>query len=171
MSHGQWSSKGSSHDGNSNSTRTIQTSLLLNWIILDFGHDAVFALAMAVEKIGYTSSELQKRNLTCSFDLTDPRTVSQHGPELSYGLSLTRFKGIAGDFSLVDRQRQSSTFRIVNINGGGARTIGFWTPQNGLVNILNSSSSFSSNVLGPVIWPGDSLSVPKGWEVPTPDRR
>ncbi|KAL6295916.1 hypothetical protein ACE6H2_004058 [Prunus campanulata] len=104
-----WSSKGSSHDGNSNSTRTIQTSLLLNWIILDFGHDAVFALAMAVEKIGYTSSELQKRNPTGSFDLTDPRTVSQHGPELSYGLSLTRFKGIAGDFSLIDRQRQSST--------------------------------------------------------------
>ncbi|KAI5354104.1 hypothetical protein L3X38_006999 [Prunus dulcis] len=102
---------------------------------------------MAVEKIGYTRSELQKRNATCSFDLIDPRTfmVSQHGPELSYALSITRFKGIAEDFSLLDRERQSSTFRIVNIN--------------------------APNVLGPVIWPGDSLSVPKGWEVPTDGKK
>ncbi|CAL8995979.1 unnamed protein product, partial [Prunus brigantina] len=30
---------------------------------------------------------------------------------------------------------------------------------------------FSSNVLGLVIWPGDSLSVPKGWEVPTDGKK
>ncbi|ONI20970.1 hypothetical protein PRUPE_2G043500 [Prunus persica] len=55
-----------------------------------------------------------------------------------------------------------------------SRGIGFWTPQNGRVKKLGSSANSSifstprrKLGLGPIIWPGDSLSVPKGWENPT----
>lgn len=55
----------------------------------------------------------------------------------------------------------------------GARGIGFWTPERGLVKDLNTSkdtkSAYSSSKsgMGPITWPGDSVSIPKGWEVPT----
>ncbi|BFG18011.1 hypothetical protein CerSpe_042850 [Prunus speciosa] len=119
-----------------------------------WAYDSAFALAMAVEEVG-----------TASFE------VSQYGRKLSHALSSMRFKGIAGDFSLVDGQLQSSTFRIVNVNGGGTRVVGFWTPENGLMNKLNSTNtSFSSTSnkgnLAPIMWPGDSLTAPKGWQIP-----
>jgi len=57
------------------------------------------------------------------------------------------------------------------VNGNGERGIAFWTPEKGLVRKLNSKNtstySTSKNNLGPIIWPGDSSSVPKGWEIPT----
>ncbi|KAM1012682.1 hypothetical protein ACFX2C_042905 [Malus domestica] len=52
-------------------------------------------------------------------DYLDTFKVSQHGLKLARVLSTTRFKGIAGDFSLVDGHLQSSTFKIVNVNGDG----------------------------------------------------
>ncbi|KAI5354095.1 hypothetical protein L3X38_006990 [Prunus dulcis] len=119
-----------------------------------WAYDSAFALAMAVEEVGTPSFE-----------------VSQYGRKLSHALSSMRFKGIAGDFSLVDGQLQSSTFQIVNVNGGGTRVVRFWTPENGLMNTLNSTNtSFSSTSnkgnLAPIMWPGDSLTAPKGWQIP-----
>ncbi|XP_062001244.1 glutamate receptor 2.1-like [Rosa rugosa] len=133
-------------------------------------YDAAFALAMAIEKVGTTSFGFQKR-LDASFSpSTDLESfeVSIYGPELSHALSITHFNGIAGEISFVNGQLQSSTFQIVNMNDDGARAIGFWTPQNGLVNKLNSENTTSlKSIFGPIIWPGDSFSIPKGWEIPT----
>jgi ionotropic glutamate receptor len=140
-----------------------------------WAYDAAHALAMAIEEVTWNTSNIgfQKSN-TSPNNLTDLESfpVSQYGPKLCKALSSTRFQGIAGDFRLIDGQLQSSTFKIVNINAGGARTIGFWTPQNGLERKLGSSAnagkiSSSNGNLGPIIWPEDSLSVPKGWEIPT----
>ncbi|KAM5585569.1 glutamate receptor 2.8 [Rosa sericea] len=138
-------------------------------------YDAAFAIAMAVEKVGNASFGSQKGNAS-SFNSTDLGSlkVSQYGSNISNALSLTSFRGLAGNFSLVDRQLQLSTFKIVNVNGNGGRgrAVGYWTPENGrLVKQLNSTNScnlsaFNCDALGPIIWPGESLSVPKGWEIP-----
>lgn len=140
-----------------------------------WAYDAAFALAMAIEQvIGTTSSFPFRESNVASNSSTDLESfpVSPYGPKLCRALSTTRFVGIAGDFSVVGGQRKSSNFRIVNVNGSGARTIGFWTLQNGLVKTLDSSPNSSKNSsskfdLGPIRWPGDPLSVPKGWEIPT----
>ncbi|XP_024191419.1 glutamate receptor 2.8 [Rosa chinensis] len=135
-----------------------------------WAYDATFALAMAIEQvIGNTSSfDFQKPNASKkSTDILDSFSISPYGPKLCKALSTTRFPGIAGDLMLIDGQLQSSNFRIINVNGRGARTIGFWTPHHGLVSKMNYSTSH----LGPVIWPGESLSVPKGWEIPTKGKR
>ncbi|KAM5554516.1 glutamate receptor 2.7 [Rosa sericea] len=123
-----------------------------------WAYDAAFALAMAIEKV---------YGLTASHNNTDYKSfhVSQYGPKLRKALSTTRFQGMAGDFRLVDGQLQSSKFQIINVNGGGSRTIGFWSPEYGLWNRVYPANSKPN--LGPVIWPGDSTSVPKGWEIPT----
>ncbi|KAL6199375.1 hypothetical protein ACLB2K_029159 [Fragaria x ananassa] len=136
-------------------------------------YDATFALAMAFEKVADVHFAFQKR-IASSFNSTDLDTfeVSQYGSKLSSALSTISFKGIAANFSLVDRQLNISTFKIINVNGDGVRTVGYWTPENGrIVKQLNarrrSKISTNSNCdLRPILWPGDSLSAPKGWDIP-----
>ena len=105
--------------------------------------------------------------------LTDLATtgVSLNGPILLQALLDTRFIGLAGEFSLQNGQVQLSTFQIINVNGNGERGVAFWTSENGLIKELNSTNtsmySTSRSNLGPIIWPGDSSSIPKGWEIPT----
>ncbi|XP_062023816.1 glutamate receptor 2.2-like isoform X2 [Rosa rugosa] len=137
-----------------------------------WAYDATFAIAMAIEQvIGATSTfAFQKPNASNkSTDILGSFPISTYGPRLCKALSSTRFPGIAGDFILIDGQLQSSNFRIINVNGRGARTIGFWTPHYGLVSKMSSTNSTCH--LGPVIWPGESLSVPKGWEIPTKGKK
>lgn len=67
------------------------------------------------------------------------------------------------------------------MNGNGEREIGYWTPQTGLVRSLNSTgiNTYSTDIntyyttpnastLGPIIWPGETNTIPKGWQIPTP---
>ncbi|KAM2373735.1 hypothetical protein ACFXTH_042739 [Malus domestica] len=119
--------------------------------------------SLAIEEVGMnTSFGFQMMN--DSFNSTDLDTfkVSQHGLKLARVLSTTRFKGIAGDFSLVDGHLQSSTFKIVNVNGDGVRRIAFWTPETGMVDTLNSGNMNSTSMnynLRPVICVGEKLRV------------
>ncbi|KAJ1380977.1 Solute-binding protein family 3/N-terminal domain of MltF [Sesbania bispinosa] len=132
-----------------------------------WAYDATIALAMAVEKVGGTNFK-GSRNMSGLGSLG----VSQSGEKLSEILSSTRFIGLSGEISLIDGQLQASTFEIINVNGNGERRVGFWTSQNGLVrdlNVANTNTTYSvsKNNLGPIIWPGDTYSIPKGWEDPT----
>lgn len=131
-----------------------------------WAYDATFALAMAIEKAGSANLRFNKTN-TSSSGVTDLETlgISQNGPRLIRELSNTNFRGLSGDFHFVHGQLNSSTFQIVNLNGNGKRGVGFWTPENGLVRDLNLTNT--SRKLGPIIWPGEPNSVPRGWEIPT----
>ncbi|PRQ27374.1 putative periplasmic binding protein-like I [Rosa chinensis] len=138
-----------------------------------WAYDAVFAVAMAIEQaIGTPTGFPFQGSIVTSNHSTDGFPVSPYGPELCRALATARFQGIAGNFSVVGRQRESSNFRVVNVNGGEATTIGFWTLKEGLVKTLNSSAnsskpSSSKFKFGPIRWPGNCPSVPKGWEFPT----
>ncbi|KAL6213750.1 hypothetical protein ACLB2K_013194 [Fragaria x ananassa] len=121
-----------------------------------WAYDAAFALAMAIEEVGITTTfDLFQKNSSSSsfFNLTDfgSAEISKYGPDLCRALSITRFEGIAGNFSIVDGKLQSSTFRIESKT------------------ILSTDSK--SNLKSSVIWPGESLSTPKGWEIPTNGKR
>ncbi|KAL2548163.1 Glutamate receptor 2.2 [Forsythia ovata] len=101
--------------------------------------------------------------------------ISKYGPELLQALSNITLKGLAGNFQLLDGQLQSSPYEIVNLVGHGARAVGFWTKETGIVKELNSSNtktySTSKNKFGSVIWPGDKTSPPKGWVIPTNEKK
>ncbi|XP_015884528.3 glutamate receptor 2.8 [Ziziphus jujuba] len=130
-----------------------------------WAYDAAFALAMAVEKVGGKGLGFRKLNASGGLTDLDNIGVSENGPKLSEALSTTRFRGLAGDFSFVNGQLQSSTLQIVNVHGHGIRSVGFWTPNNGLTRKLNSTSTYSTSKsnLGPIIWPGDTTSQPMGY--------
>ncbi|KAB2619564.1 glutamate receptor 2.7-like [Pyrus ussuriensis x Pyrus communis] len=135
-----------------------------------WAYDAAWALAMAVEKVGTTNFRFQKMNDSGNSTGSERLEVSQSGTELVRELSGTRFRGLSGDFSLINRQLQSSTFQVVNVNDNGERGIGYWTPKNGLVRNIKSDKntgrhSTSNASLGPIIWPGDTTSVPRGWQI------
>ncbi|XP_010548559.1 PREDICTED: glutamate receptor 2.1-like isoform X2 [Tarenaya hassleriana] len=140
-------------------------------------YDAATALAMAVEEAGtdgLSSSKVGARRNTTELEAL---SVSQYGQKLVQTLSEVRFKGLYGDFHFVGGQLQASVFEIVNVIGNGGRSVGFWTHTNGLVKTLNQKSrsmtGFSTwkDHLRPIIWPGDSTFVPKGWEIPTNGKR
>ncbi|KAK3437321.1 hypothetical protein EUGRSUZ_C01849 [Eucalyptus grandis] len=135
-------------------------------------YDAAWALAMAVEEMGGTNFTYQMLNSSTETTDIDKFGVSLNGQKLLQELSNMTFAGLTGNFRLVDGQLESTVFQIVNINGNAARGIGFWTLENGLVRDLYSfsTSKYSTNI-GSIIWPGDSTSVPKGWEIPTNGKR
>lgn len=143
-------------------------------------YDATVALAKAVEMVGTTNFIFKKSNVSAKSTDLDNLGVSQNGPRLSEALSKTHFKGLAGDFRMVEGQLKSATYEIININHEKNITVvGFWTSENGLAQTLNPTtmSSNSSVVianLSHIIWPGDdsnSFSFPKGWQIPTNEKK
>ncbi|XP_019101453.1 PREDICTED: glutamate receptor 2.7-like isoform X1 [Camelina sativa] len=132
-------------------------------------YDSITALAMAVENTNIKSLWYDNP-IASANNKTDLGTlkVSRYGPSLLEALSNVRFKGLAGEFKLVNRQFELSAFEVINIIGNEERIIGFWRPGNGLVNAnSNKTTLLGGERFGPVIWPGKSHVVPKGWEIPT----
>ncbi|GLT27197.1 hypothetical protein SLA2020_022140 [Shorea laevis] len=128
-----------------------------------WAYDATFALAMAMEEVLGTTN--------FNFDASDLESfgwISQNGPKLIEALSSMRFKGLSGEFGFVNGQLESPIFQIFNVNGNGEKGIGFWTSKDGLVKTLDSTSNAN---LGIIRWPGDSYSIPKGWEIPMNGRK
>ncbi|KAI3876086.1 hypothetical protein MKW92_009661 [Papaver armeniacum] len=144
-----------------------------------WAYDTVWALAREVEKLKSANPRFSKGN-TASLNSSDVAKlgVSQIGPELLQGISNMKFKGLSGDFHLVDRQLQSKTFQILNVVGTGAREVGIWTLSNGIIKDISLVETTKSTYLTtnkdnlrPIIWPGDTTEIPKGWEIPTNDKR
>ncbi|KAL9177138.1 hypothetical protein ABFS82_01G039400 [Erythranthe guttata] len=138
-----------------------------------WAYDSAIALAMAAETAGLKNLTYQETNTSTNSTDLEAIGVSISGPELIQALSNITFRGLAGDFRLVDGQLQAPPYEIVNMVGPGARGIGYWTKENGIINKLNFTSSStneystSKSNLGPTIWPGDESFPPKGWVVPT----
>ncbi|KAL8489377.1 hypothetical protein ACS0TY_025326 [Phlomoides rotata] len=130
-----------------------------------WAYDAAIALAIAAENANVGNPKYQEANISTDFEGIG---MSDAGPKLIRALSSTTFKGLAGDFNLVDGQLQSPLYEIVNMVGPGARCIGYWTKENGIVKDLNFIStntttySTSKSNLRLTIWPGDVSSSPDG---------
>lgn len=135
-----------------------------------WAYDTINALAIAVENIGErNSSSLYENGTKGILDGAD-LSISSYGPRLLSELSATKFRGLSGDFQLVDGKLKASSYEIFNVIGNGEKTIGFWNPDRGIVREFSStgetSYSTSTKELKQIIWPGDSVAQPKGWAIP-----
>ncbi|KAJ4959376.1 hypothetical protein NE237_026487 [Protea cynaroides] len=131
-----------------------------------WAYDIVWALAMAIEKIG----TLDPRFLSNTTDnLTDLSRLgySPIGPQLLQIILNTSFRGLSGDFHLVKGQLISTAFQIFNVIGEGERLIGYWSPTGGISRHLQTTNKPSMSNLKDIVWPGDSTTKPKGWVIPT----
>ncbi|KAF6149048.1 hypothetical protein GIB67_018626 [Kingdonia uniflora] len=135
-----------------------------------WAYDTVWALAMAAEKVGRKDSDFLKPKTSDIPSNLGALGVSQIGPKLIKAVLESKFKGLSGEFILVDGQLQSLAFEILNVAGNGGREIGFWTPASGISRRLKVSStnrySTSKANLGNITWPGESSIAPKGWVIP-----
>ncbi|TQD78896.1 hypothetical protein C1H46_035554 [Malus baccata] len=142
-----------------------------------WAYDTAGALAMAVEKVGSSKNfSFQKTNTSDRANDLETLGFSLSGHQLVQALLSTIFRGLSGNFTLVNGQLQSSNFQIVNVIGSGERGLGYWTPKDGLVrNMKSANTNTSTNTysttsnassLGPIIWPGDTTTIPKGWQNP-----
>ncbi|KAL0359807.1 UNVERIFIED_CONTAM: Glutamate receptor 2.2 [Sesamum angustifolium] len=132
-------------------------------------YDAVTALATAIENIALLNSTLFDINIMRNG--TDKRLrISTFGPQLLNELSRTKFRGLSGDFELVDGKLNQSTFEIFNVIGNGEKSVGYWIQNRGITGELNSTGttmySTSTKELKSITWPGDSVIRPKGWAIP-----
>lgn len=129
-----------------------------------WAYDAVTALAISMEKINSSIF-----NMRTAINVTDKNlSVSTFGPELLKELSSIKFKGLCGDFELVDGKLKPSAFEIFNVIGSGEKTVGFWVPEKGIVRDMRSTTySTSAAELKSIMWPGDSLTRPQDWAIPT----
>ncbi|CAD6249184.1 unnamed protein product [Miscanthus lutarioriparius] len=88
--------------------------------------------------------------------------VSATGATLLKAVRETTFRGLAGNFALVDGQRQPPEYEFVSIVGKSSRAVGFWTPEAGITQTLGADGAKG---LKKILWPGDSISSPRGWVV------
>ncbi|KAL2502317.1 Glutamate receptor 2.8 [Forsythia ovata] len=134
-------------------------------------YDTVWSLAIAAEKIGPVYSSLLYVNTSNNETDKTNLKISLFGPKLLSELSHTKFRGLSGDFQLINGQLKPSAFEIFNIIGSGERTVGFWTPDRGISRELSSTGeptySTSTKNLKNVMWPGDSVMRPNGWAIPS----
>ncbi|KAL5205638.1 hypothetical protein ABZP36_033847 [Zizania latifolia] len=135
-----------------------------------WAYDAAWAVASAAEHL--TPGDLSSPGLVGG--TAGPTDFAGLGKSTSGNKFLdyitnTKFEGLGGKFELVDGELAVEAFRVVNImDNGKERGIGFWTNQSGLTRHLGRAANASSNgELAPVIWPGESAVVPRGWAQPT----
>ncbi|KAK1620597.1 hypothetical protein QYE76_026114 [Lolium multiflorum] len=132
-----------------------------------WAYDTAWAIAVAAEAAGAVTGPAfqapQRRPSTANTTDLDRIGVSVTGAALLRELLNTTFDGMAGKFELVDGQLQVAAYEVVNIIGKGARTVGFWTPESGLSPELNGVGGGKTPHLKHILWPGETLSAPKGW--------
>ncbi|KAK4485686.1 hypothetical protein RD792_008330 [Penstemon davidsonii] len=129
-----------------------------------WAYDAMWALAMAAERVQFKEQISSLQNTSTNlFDVE----ISKTGPSLRQALLEVTFQGLGGEFHLVNGKLESSYFQILNVIGKGEREVGIWTASDGILSErdVNVTSS-SSKMLKKIVFPGDSIVAPKGWEVP-----
>ncbi|KAL8466478.1 hypothetical protein ACS0TY_035530 [Phlomoides rotata] len=134
-----------------------------------WAYDTFWALAMAAEGIGFKEAySLQNTSDDSNSTNMFITGISQTGPKLLAAMLEAKFQGLGGRFRLINGQLGPSSLQIVNVADNRLREVGVWTPS-------TTSSSFSNDDeegldstkkdnLGPIIWPGVTIEVPKGWE-------
>ncbi|OEL14159.1 Glutamate receptor 2.7 [Dichanthelium oligosanthes] len=135
-----------------------------------WGYDTIWAVAQATEKVGLSNARFRKPGVTKNSTRLEDLETSSTGPGLLSAILQNKFRGLSGNFDLQYRQLEGSAFRIINVIGKGGREIGFWSAQNGISRKINqtrlaTAHSGSAPDLNPVIWPGDSIEVPRGFEI------
>ncbi|PNT69321.1 hypothetical protein BRADI_3g53690v3 [Brachypodium distachyon] len=117
-----------------------------------WSYDTAWAIAAAADVAAPGAVQPTPQRRTALTDL-DRVGVSATGAALLKAVLDTSFDGMAGKFTLVDGQLQVAAYEVVNIVGRGARTVGLWT----------APDSTKALKLKHILWPGDTLSTPKGW--------
>lgn len=101
-------------------------------------------------------------------------TIFNDGGLLLSSILQSKFVGLTGDMKFnLDRSLSLPAYDIINVVGTGIRQIGYWSNYSGLSVVPPETlytkppnRSSASQKLHGVIWPGETLSKPRGWVFP-----
>ncbi|KAJ9567207.1 hypothetical protein OSB04_003173 [Centaurea solstitialis] len=116
-----------------------------------WAHDAVSALAMAVEKQVLKSS---MKNL-------ETTGSSQRGTALLNQMLRISFQGLGGSFQFRNGRINAQVVEIINVIGKGEKRVGFWTTDAAFTKKIGKLNSFFDQGLEAIIWPGGIRSNPR----------
>ncbi|KAH6761301.1 hypothetical protein C2S51_018250 [Perilla frutescens var. frutescens] len=156
------------HEENPNIDRT-ELNVFGLW-----AYDSATALAEAIERVGVPSPRFKPPVNSSTY--LETIGTSNAGPSLAPLIRNFASKGFSGDFNITNGELQPSVFEIVNVIGKGYNTVGFWTEKSGISKELKPNdhevvhSTEMDNLQG-ILWPGQTSTVPNGWENPTSGKR
>ncbi|XP_010263426.1 PREDICTED: glutamate receptor 2.7-like [Nelumbo nucifera] len=141
-----------------------------------WAYDAAWALAVAVERTERVNSYFQRPSIDKGLTNLLTLGISPVGPKLLNEILKAEFKGLGGEFHFINGQLQPSRLQIINVNGREEKEIACWSPSNDLsggpnLNSTKTYAFFLASLKSPVVWPGKSTEVPRGWEMPTSGKK
>ncbi|KAH6754774.1 hypothetical protein C2S53_020226 [Perilla frutescens var. hirtella] len=131
-----------------------------------WAYDSTTALAEAIERVGVAPPRFKKPMQRWNLSDLEAIGTSNSEPSFVHLIRNSASKGLSGDFNITNGQLQPSAFEVVNVIGTGVNRVGFWTESYGISQKLQPVGQKADN-LGVVLWPGQTVVVPKGWEIPT----
>ncbi|XP_059662931.1 glutamate receptor 3.4-like [Cornus florida] len=145
-----------------------------------YAYDSVWLIARALEVFfnegGNISFSDDPRLHNISRDAlksTALRTFDE-GKKLLHILMATNFTGLTGQIQCdPEKNLIRPAFDVLNIGGTGLRRIGYWSNYSGLSVVAPEilyknppNTSTSNQHLYTVIWPGETITKPRGWVFP-----
>ncbi|GLT58841.1 hypothetical protein SLA2020_317020 [Shorea laevis] len=145
-----------------------------------YAYDSVWVLAYALDAFfnqgGFISFSNDSRiqSLGGSTLHLDAMNIFDGGSLLLNNILQSNFVGLTGPIKFgSDRSLILPAYDIINVIGSGFRRIGYWSNYSGLsttppetLYAMPPNRSRASQKLYSVIWPGDTLSTPRGWVFP-----
>lgn len=146
-------------------------------------YDTVWAVAYAINSflndsgnVTFTPND-KLVNMKGSMQLDKLKTFDG-GNLLLQKFLLLNFTGLIGQIQFdSDRNLQSDTYQIINIDGPTMRPVGFWANNSGLSMYSpktlygNKQRNFGANQpLGNITWPGGKTKTPRGWVAATSEK-
>ncbi|EOX93708.1 Glutamate receptor 1.1, putative [Theobroma cacao] len=132
-------------------------------------YDVAWCLAKAAERAWNKIPLIRSPTQLNLRDLHSMRTSVQ-GSKFLKEILHSKFKGLSGEFQFSKGKLVSNTLEIVNVIGRVRRRVGYWISDGKITKRLHSSndrryllSSSSEHHFEPIIWPGGSASIPRGW--------
>ncbi|KAK1433213.1 hypothetical protein QVD17_10122 [Tagetes erecta] len=150
-----------------------------------YAYDTVWMVARALDKffseggnISFSNdSRLTSLRGTKGFNL-QALSIFNEGKQLRTNLLQTNMSGLTGQVGFnPDRSMIRPSFDIINVVGNQGWVIGYWSNHSGLsvqspetLYAKPSNRSTSNQNLRSVVWPGNTIEKPRGWEFPNNGR-
>uniref|UniRef100_A0ACD5UJ11 Uncharacterized protein n=1 Tax=Avena sativa TaxID=4498 RepID=A0ACD5UJ11_AVESA len=145
-----------------------------------YAYDSVWIVARAIDQLLDSGHQM---NFSADPRLHDSNGSTLHlstlkifdgGEQLLQQLLLTNITGLTGQVRFdSDRNLVQPAYDVLNVGGSGSRLIGYWSNYSGLSvaspEILYQkpqNTSTSAQRLYSVMWPGETITKPRGWVFP-----
>ncbi|KAH6795312.1 hypothetical protein C2S51_036298 [Perilla frutescens var. frutescens] len=145
-----------------------------------YAYDTVWLVAHAIDSffnqggIISFSNDSNLHTIQGSKLQLDKMVIFDGGPLLLKNMLESDFVGLTGRIKFTDdKSLIFPAYEIINVVGTGLHRVGYWSNYSGLSTVAPETlysrppnRSSSTQLLNSVLWPGESVKLPRGWVFP-----